>query len=58
MNLFGIGGVGLMQFVTGRIYDVSSDAGASAAYQSIFLFYGLLICAGLVIYIFSADRTD
>lgn len=58
MNLFGIGGVGLMQFVTGRIYDVSSDAGASAAYQTIFLFYGLLICAGLVIYIFSADRTD
>ncbi len=58
MNLFGIGGVGLMQFVTGRIYEVSSEAGVTQAYQTIFLFYGLLVCAGLTIYAFSKDRTD
>jgi len=60
MNLFGIGGAGVMQFVTGRLmsYLQADPALAPVAYQILFGFYGLLICCGLAIYVFSADRTD
>jgi len=59
VNLFGIGGVGVMQFVTGRLVT-SWEGGAhpDAAYQNLFGFYGLLLCCGLAIYAFSTDRTD
>ena len=55
MNLFGIGGVGIMQIVTGRLM---STWDSSNAYSLLFGFYGLLICCGLAIYAFSTDRTD
>ena len=59
MNLFGIGGVGVMQIVTGRMMTSWQGAGTdNDAYRQLFGFYGLLICCGLAIYAFSTDRTD
>ncbi len=60
LNLFGIGGAGVMQFVTGRLMvHLQSDAAlAPHAYSILFGFYGLFICCGLAIYAFSQDRTD
>ena len=60
MNLFGIGGAGVMQFVTGRLmaFLQADQSLATYAYQILFGFYGLLICCGLTIYAFSTDRTD
>lgn len=57
MNLFGIGGVGVMQLLTGRMmtyWQATSDN----AYQMLFGFYGVMICCGLALYAFSTDRTD
>ncbi len=59
LNLFGIGGVGVMQIVTGRLVTYWKDSGAGdQAYHYLFLTYGLLICCGLALYAFSRDRTD
>jgi len=59
LNLFGIGGVGLMQFYTGRLMDdLQSSPAADEAYNILFLNYGVLICCGLAIYAFSTDRAD
>lgn len=58
MNLFGIGGVGVMQIVTGRLMDNWQTSQPDQAYAMLFGFYGLLICCGLAIYAFSTDRTD
>lgn len=60
LNLFGIGGAGVMQFVTGRLMTFlqADPALAPHAYQILFGFYGLLICCGLAVYAFSTDRTD
>jgi MFS family permease len=59
MNLFGIGGVGIMQIVTGRLMTFWQDTkGDSEAYASLFGFYGIVMCCGLAIYVFSTDRTD
>jgi MFS family permease len=59
MNLFGIGGVGVMQIVTGRLMTFWQDTkGDSEAYASLFGFYGIAMCCGLAIYGFSTDRTD
>ena len=59
LNLFGIGGVGVMQFATGRIATAFEASKApEAAYLAIFLTYGLLICCGLAVYAFSTDRKD
>lgn len=59
LNLFGIGGVGVMQILTGRWME-SWQAGklSFVSYHLLFTTYGLLICCGLAIYAFSMDRTD
>lgn len=57
MNLFGIGGVGVMQLLTGRMMT-HWQATTDHAYQMLFGFYGVLICCGLAFYAFSTDRTD
>jgi nitrate/nitrite transporter NarK len=59
VNLFGIGGVGVMQIITGRLmshWEATTPFGA--VYSSLFLFYGILICCGLALYAFSTDRSD
>ena len=52
INLFGIGAAGLMQVATGRIH-----AAATQPYAAVFLFYGVVIVAGLTVYLGSQDRT-
>ncbi|WP_298803272.1 MFS transporter [uncultured Lentibacter sp.] len=60
MNLFAIGGVGLLQMLTGRLYARVAQGAVSPAepYQALFVFYGALVALGLVIYLFAQDRTD
>ncbi len=65
INFFGIGAVGLMQMVTGRISkaltpagDLLNSAPPSLPYAAIFWFYAALVAAGLLVYLFAQDRTD
>lgn len=60
MNLFGIGGVGVFQVITGRIHTAYSTSGTPTElpYQILFGFFAALLVGGLVIYLFSQDRTD
>ncbi|MCE8508620.1 MFS transporter [Ruegeria pomeroyi] len=55
LNLFGIGGVGLMQFVTGRLHESYAAAGPAAPYTAIVTFFAVSMAVGLVIYLFSRD---
>ena len=55
MNLFGIGGVGVMQFASGRIHTSWSGGSADAPYVAIFAFLAVSLIAGLVIYACSRD---
>ncbi|GHF40633.1 MFS transporter [Seohaeicola zhoushanensis] len=59
MNLFGIGGVGLMQFASGRMHQsFAGGADPTAPYAAIFLFFGLALLLGTAIYLFSRDSLD
>lgn len=59
MNLFGIGGVGIMQFASGRIHEQMAGSGvATAPYVAIFAFFGLTLLIGTLIYGFSRDSMD
>ncbi|MEQ9693179.1 MFS transporter [Shimia sp. SDUM112013] len=58
MNLFGIGGVGVMQFVTGRLHTDVAVTSPIGAYQVLFVLFGGLLLTGLLVYLFSTDRTD
>ncbi|WP_245513968.1 MFS transporter [Antarcticimicrobium luteum] len=58
MNLFGIGGVGLMQFVTGRLHSGLSGGAVTAPYGVIFGFLAVTLLIGTVLYLFSRDSLD
>ena len=58
MNLFGIGGVGVMQVVSGRIHESLSGGAVTAPYVAIFGFLGGALLIGLAIYAFSRDSLD
>ena len=58
LNLFGIGGVGLAQFATGRIHAAAVDMGPAAPYTAIFGFFAIAVAIGCVIYLFSRDSID
>jgi len=59
LNLFGIGGVGILQFATGRLMETWQTSNAFAeSYNMLFAFYGITVCCGLAIYIFSPDPKD
>jgi len=60
MNLFGIGGVGIFQTYSGTLYagQISTGTPQTDAYHAVFLFFALLLTAGLAIYAFSRDRID
>ena len=58
MNLFGIAPVGLGQLITGRLHAAAPTSPPEAAYTVLFAFYAIALAAGLVIYLFSQDRTD
>ncbi|MBM1815782.1 MFS transporter [Pseudosulfitobacter pseudonitzschiae] len=57
LNLFGIGGVGLMQFASGRLHAGAQGGDVAAPYAAIFGFFGLALVAGLAVYLFSRDNT-
>lgn len=56
LNLFGIGGVGIMQFASGQIFV--SYGGEADAFTAVFVAFGLFVVIGAVIYLFSQDRID
>ena len=58
LNLFAIGGVGVMQFVSGRVHEAYSGGVPAAPYVAIFAFFALSLALGLVIYLFSRDSLD
>lgn len=58
MNLFGIGGVGVMQFASGRLHEHMSGGPIAAPYAAIFAFFGLSLLLGTLIYLFSRDSME
>ncbi len=58
LNLCSIGGVGLLQTISGYVHRAAPDAPPEAAYQTLFAFFGLCLLVGCLIYAFSRDRTD
>ncbi|SHJ55237.1 Major Facilitator Superfamily protein [Shimia gijangensis] len=58
LNLFGIGGVGVMQSVSGKLHGQMAETSPILAYQTLFAFFGVLSLLGVLIYLFSQDRTD
>ncbi|WP_192965206.1 MFS transporter [Phycobacter azelaicus] len=59
LNFFGIGGVGLMQFVSGRIHaQIARSADAAAPYVALFAFFAATLLIGCLIYLFSRDSLD
>lgn len=59
MNLFAIGGVGVMQVATGRVFALAQEAGGGgvdAAYRVLFGFFAATLAAGLILYLFAEDR--
>lgn len=59
MNLFGIGGAGLMQVWTGRLHAAAEGTGpVTAPYVTIFTFLAAILAAGTLAYAFSRDSLD
>ncbi|GAB1478906.1 MFS transporter [Paracoccaceae bacterium] len=58
INLFGIGAAGVMQLVTGRVYAAAAPEPVQGPYAAVFMTYVVLVAVGLVVYLFSRDRTD
>ncbi len=56
LNLFGIGGVGIMQFASGRMHVGLAEAGTAMPYQALFAFFALVMALGCAIYLFSKDN--
>jgi MFS family permease len=56
MNLFGIGGVGVLQFASGSVHGRMAEAyGTQTAYVALFGLFAALITLGLLVYLFSRD---
>lgn len=60
LNLFSIGGVGLLQFVSGRVYRGVAPAAEQAATPYVAVFALLAVCLGIgfAVYLFSRDAGD
>lgn len=58
INLFGIGGAGLMQLATGPIHARWATGGEAQGYAALFFFLAGIIALGLLAYVFARDRTD
>ena len=58
LNLFGMGGAGVMQFASGPTFAALSETRTEAeAYGALFGLVGLVILIGLAIYSRAEDRT-
>lgn len=58
MNLFGIGGVGLMQMISGRVHGAMSGGDPATPYVAIFGFFAVSLLVGTLIYLFTRDSVD
>lgn len=59
LNLFSIGGVGIVQFLSGRIYRAALPAETAAApYVAVFVLFSAVFVLGYAVYLFSSDRAD
>ncbi len=56
INMFGIGGAGLMQFASRPIHGAFEDP--LAAYRALFLFFAAVVAGGLLAYLFARDSKD
>ncbi|MEW9919964.1 MFS transporter [Marimonas sp. MJW-29] len=57
LNLFSIGGVGVAQFLSGRVYRAALPAEtASAPYVAVFVLFTAALAVGFAIYLFSRDQ--
>lgn len=57
LNLFSIGGVGILQFASGRVYHHYAGTGDTVLpYMMVFVLLGACLVAGLLVYLFSSDR--
>ncbi len=57
MNLFGIGGVGIAQFASGRFHGALAPTMDSVTlYSTLFALFGAIVVIGLVFYAFSRDN--
>ncbi len=58
LNLCAIGGVGIFQFASGRLYTATLETGtALQAYVAVFALLAGALALGLVVYLFSRDST-
>jgi len=56
LNLFSMGGVGVMQFISGRLYRASLPGETAAApFENVFVLFMVVLTIGFVIYLFSRD---
>lgn len=60
INLFGIGGVGVAQFITAPLHSYGTRVSDAAAgpYALIFVFFAATVLCGLIAYLFVQERTD
>jgi predicted MFS family arabinose efflux permease len=59
LNLFGMGGAGVMQFASGPVFlALAEGRGREAAYGPLFALFALVIAIGMAVYAFARDRTD
>ncbi|WP_037279264.1 MFS transporter [Rubellimicrobium mesophilum] len=56
VNMFGIGGAGLMQFASRPIHGAFADP--TQAYRALFLFFAAVVALGLLAYLLARDRAD
>ena len=58
LNLFGMGGAGVMQFATGPTYAaLARNNDPATAYGTLLGLIGLIIIAGLALYLWAKDST-
>ncbi len=59
LNLCSIGGVGVMQVMTGRLYaSVTTTKFEDSAYAAVFAFFAATLIFGLFFYLFARDRAE
>ncbi|MDP3860285.1 MAG: MFS transporter [Phaeovulum sp.] len=59
LNLFSIGGVGVLQFASRPVYEAAAARGTETqAFSALFLFFLVPLVGGLLIYLFARDKGE